>query len=112
MNRLLTRCGGTGLMVLTLLLVVGTPIPAAGDAAATYKAKCAVCHGADGKGQTPTAKAMGVPDLTAAGTQNKTDAELTDLTAKGKGKMPGYEKSLSADDIKGLVALIRDLAKK
>jgi len=113
MNRFLRRCGGTGLVVLSLLLLVaGTPLRAAGDSAALYKSKCAVCHGASGKGDTPTAKAMGVPDLTSADTQNKTDAQLTDVTAKGKGKMPGYEKSLSADDIKGLVAYIRDLGKK
>jgi len=27
-------------------------LPAAADAAATYKGKCAMCHGADGKGDT------------------------------------------------------------
>jgi len=112
MNRFLMRFGGTALLMLALILLAVPPVHAAGDPAALYKSKCAMCHGADGKGQTPMAKSMGVPDLTAPETQNKTDAQLTELTAKGKGKMPGYEKSLSADDIKGLVDYIRELAKK
>lgn len=29
----------------------------------TYKAKCAMCHGPDGKGQTPTGKSTKVRDL-------------------------------------------------
>ena len=32
-------------------------------AAATYKAKCAMCHGADGKGDTPVGKKMGAHDF-------------------------------------------------
>jgi len=112
MSHFVMRYGGTALLMLALILLAVPPLHAAGDSAALYKSKCAVCHGADGKGGTPTAKAMGVPDLTSADTQSKTDAQLTDVTAKGKGKMPGYEKSLSADDIKGLVAYIRDLGKK
>ena len=39
------------------------------------------------------------------------DAELSDIIAKGKNKMPSYEKTLKADDIKGLVAYIRTLKK-
>jgi mono/diheme cytochrome c family protein len=35
----------------------------AADGAALYKAKCAGCHGVDGKAETPAAKAMKVPAL-------------------------------------------------
>ena len=41
----------------------------------------------------------------------ETDAELTTITAKGKGKMPAYEAKLSADDIKALVAHMRTMKK-
>ena len=38
--------------------------PAKADAAeATYKAKCAMCHGPDGKGETATGKMMKVKDF-------------------------------------------------
>jgi len=40
------------------------------------------------------------------------DAELTEIIAKGKNKMPGYEKRLKPDEIKGQVAYIRSLALK
>ncbi len=83
----------------------------AGDGGETYKAKCVGCHGADGTGNTPAGKAMKVRDLTSAEVQGQTDAQLYDIIAKGKGKMPGYEKPLGADKCKELVAYIRTLKK-
>ena len=76
------------------------------DAAATYKAKCAMCHGPDGKGGK-----MGTRDFASAEVKAETDAQLTDIITKGKGKMPSYDGKLKAEDIKGLVAYIRGLAK-
>ena len=76
------------------------------DAAATYKAKCAMCHGADGKGGK-----MGTRDFASAEVKAETDAQLTDTITKGKGKMPAYGGKLSDADIKGLVTYIRGLAK-
>jgi cytochrome c6 len=111
MKHFLMRCGGTSLLLLALILLAGPPLHAAGDQAALFKSKCAVCHGADGKGDSPAAKAMGAPDFTSAAVQNKTDAELIEITAKGKAKMPGYEKKLSEAQIKGLVEYIRELGK-
>ena len=80
------------------------------DAAATYKAKCAMCHGPDGKGSAMGVK-MGAHDFTSADVQKQTDAQLTDIITKGKGKMPAYSGKLSDADIKGLVTYIRGLAK-
>ena len=101
--------------------VVGTIITAAmltlplsglaADGAATFKAKCASCHGADGSGSSPMGKKMGLRDLGSADVQKQTDAQLTEITAKGKAKMPAYEAKLSADDIKALVAHMRTLKK-
>jgi cytochrome c6 len=79
----------------------------AGDGGETYKAKCVACHGADGTGNTPAGKAMKVRDLTSADVQGQTDDQLYDIIAKGKGKMPAYEKTLGADKCKELVAYIR-----
>ena len=84
---------------------------AAEDAAATYKAKCAMCHGADGKGETPVGKKMGVHDFASPEVQKMSDEELIAATTKGKNKMPAYENKLSAAQIKDLVAYIRQLAK-
>jgi cytochrome c6 len=85
--------------------------PAEADAAANYKAKCAMCHGADGKGDTAAGKKMGVHDFTSPEVQKASDADLIAITTKGKNKMPAYSGKLSDTDIKDLIGYIRQLAK-
>jgi mono/diheme cytochrome c family protein len=75
---------------------------------ATYKAKCAACHGADGKGK----EALKTQDFASSAVQNMSDAELTAVITDGKGKMPAYAKSLKPDQVKDLVAFIRSFGKK
>jgi mono/diheme cytochrome c family protein len=82
------------------------------DAAATYKAKCANCHGADGSGGTAAGKSLKARDLRSAEVQGQSDAQLFAVISKGKGKMPAFEKTLGADTCKALVAHIRKLAGK
>ena len=82
-----------------------------GDGADTFKAKCASCHGPTGNGNTAAGKAMKVRDLSSSEVQAQTDNQLYDIVAKGKNKMPGFEKSLGADKCKELVAYIRKLKK-
>lgn len=96
---------------LVTLLAVGivalySPSAAAQDAAGTFKAKCAMCHGADGKGGK-----MGTRDFASPEVKAETDAQLTEIITKGKGKMPAYEGKLKDTEIKDLVAYIRSLAK-
>ncbi|HYK00340.1 MAG TPA: cytochrome c [Thermoanaerobaculia bacterium] len=97
--------------VLLILVVALAPIAFAADGAATYKAKCASCHGADGKGQSPMGKKMNLRDLGSPEVQKQTDKELYDWTAIGKGKMPGYKDKLSADEINALVKHMRTFKK-
>lgn len=95
------------------LFVVGLGVwttPAFADDAATFKAKCAMCHGADGKGSAVGQK-MGVHDFSSADVQKMSDAELTDVITKGKNKMPSYAGKLQEGDIKGLVAYVRQLGR-
>src|SRR5271167_418553 len=82
------------------------------DAASLYKAKCAVCHAADGSGNTPAGKKLGARDFASPEVQSETDAQLIEITAKGKNKMPAYASSLKDAQIKELIDYIRDLAKK
>ena len=79
------------------------------DAAATYKSKCASCHGANGSGQTAAGKAMKLRDLRSAEVRAQSDDQLYAIIAKGKGKMPGYEKPLGAETCKALAAYIKQL---
>lgn len=80
-----------------------------GDGAETFKAKCAACHGPDGTGATAAGKAMKVRDLSSADVQGQTDDQLYEIVTKGKGKMPGYEKTLGAETCKALVAHVRQM---
>src|SRR3974377_559056 len=85
-------------------------LPAKADVAAaeaTFKAKCAGCHGADGKGKD----AMKTRDLSSADVQKQSDAELTGIITNGKPpKMPAY-KTMTPDQVKDMVAYIRSLKK-
>jgi mono/diheme cytochrome c family protein len=101
-----------GLLSFFMLVMLVTPPAQADDAAAVYKAKCAMCHGPDGKGETATGKAMKVPNLLSDEVQKKTDAQLTEATSNGKGKMPAFKGKLTDEQIKDLVKYIRGLAKK
>ena len=82
------------------------------DAASLYKAKCVMCHGADGKADTPAAKSTGARSFGSPEVQKESDAELTQITAKGKAKMPAYENKLTAPQITQLVSYVRELGKK
>lgn len=99
-------------MSLVIVLSVGfvalyNTSAAAQDAAGTYKAKCAMCHGADGKGGK-----MGTRDFASPEVKAETDAQLIQIITKGKPpKMPSYEGKLKDTEIKDLVAYIRGLAK-
>ena len=93
------------------LIMVCSSSAVAQDAAATYKAKCAMCHGPDGKGSAPGVK-MGVHDFTSDDVQKQSDAQLAAIITKGKGKMPAYDGKLKDTEITGLVAYIRGLTKK
>ncbi len=70
--------GRMGVRILTVAAVAGSiamaSVPAAADAAANYKAKCAMCHGADGKGDTPVGKKMGMHDFASPEVQKASDA--------------------------------------
>jgi mono/diheme cytochrome c family protein len=98
------------LVVLAIAFTLSTRTFAA-DAAADYKAKCATCHGAEGKGDTAMGKAMKVKDLAADDVQKQSDADLTGVIVKGKKPMPGYEGKLTPEQIAGIVKYIRTLKK-
>ena len=99
--------------IIAVVLVLAFPAALmAADGAALYKAKCAMCHGADGAGQTGMGKSMKLRDLGSPEVQAQSDKELYDWTADGKGKMPAYKSKLSKEEIDALVKVMRDFAKK
>jgi len=75
---------------------------------ATFRTKCAMCHGQDGRG-SQVGKSMNVPDLRSAEVQKLPDAQLAQIISDGKGGMPSFKNSVSEDQIQGLVTYIRSL---
>ena len=81
------------------------------DARRTFTVRCNVCHGTDGKGQTPIGQNTHprAADLTSARTQGRTDGSLFWLIGNGLPHtgMPGWKNILKDDDIWQLVAYLR-----
>ncbi len=98
-------------IVMVVVVTWSTPL-AAQDGPTLYKTKCAMCHGADGKGETPMGKKLNIRDLSSPEVQKQTDPELTTIISKGKGKMPAFEGKLTAEQIGQVLAHIRELGKK
>jgi cytochrome c553 len=75
---------------------------------ATFRTKCATCHGRDGGG-SKVGNSMNVPDLRSPSAQKLSDAQLAQIIADGKGPMPSFKNSLSEDQVHGLVTYIHSL---
>jgi len=111
MSKAMLRISGV-VAIWGLALALGVPARADDTSAALYKSKCAGCHGTDGAGQTAAGKAMKAGDFHDPDVQKMSDADLTTLISMGKNKMPGYAKTMKPEEIKGLVAYVRELGKK
>jgi mono/diheme cytochrome c family protein len=100
------------MIALALFLILPNLSWAGDDGATIYKAKCAVCHGADGAGKP----AMKIPSLVSDDVKKASDADLTDMVANGgKDKKASHAfstKGLTADQIKMVIAYVRELQKK
>lgn len=111
----------SGMWLVIGLLVGGTAFAGEVDKKTErlWKAKCASCHGADGKAQTEKGKEMKVRDMsTAAYQKDVTDEKIKKALAEGvnttkdgvKQEMDAY-KDLKPEQVDGLIAYIRSLAK-
>ncbi len=108
-----TRTLATSTVVAALFAAVCCSSAAAADATENWNANCAMCHGKDGKGDTPVGRKMQIKDMTDAKVQDAlTDADATKdikdgITDNGATKMKAFGDKFSADEIKALVAQIR-----
>ena len=96
-------------IVLLLAVVLGLLIPTAVFAQSgpdTFKAKCAMCHGPDGKKAMP---AMGVKPLTSPEVQKLSVDEIAAVITNGKGKMQPYKGKLSDEQIKAVAEFVKTL---
>jgi mono/diheme cytochrome c family protein len=78
----------------------------------TFKAKCQMCHGANGEGDTPAGKSMKVKAFSDPVMIKMSDATIENLTKNGSGKMPAFKDKLTDAQIKEVVQYIHELQKK
>lgn len=77
-----------------------------------YKAKCQMCHAADGSGNTPAGKSMKAIPFDSPDILKEPDATLSAAIKNGKGKMPAFTGKLTDPQVTDLVAYIHTLQKK
>ncbi|MGD0825906.1 MAG: cytochrome c [Terriglobales bacterium] len=91
------------ILLFVITLFVSLTLPAFADGGATFKAKCAMCHGPEGQGKVG-------PKL--AGTALTEDQITTLLTTGDDAKKAPHKKAisgLSADDAKAVAAFVKTL---
>jgi mono/diheme cytochrome c family protein len=103
----------SGIVAVAVLCLAGAVVSAQDKASGekVYKAKCAICHGPDGKGETATGKTTKARDLCSAEVKKETDAAWTDIIVKGQNKMPSYDKKITDAEVKDVIAYMRSLCK-
>lgn len=97
-------------MVALLATAVAVPMFAQ-SGESTFKAKCAMCHGADGLASSSMSKMLKVPSVKSPDFRKLTASEMVADTTNGKNKMPSYKGKLSEAQIREVVAYMRTLEK-
>lgn len=109
-NNIFMKITKLAALIVTVAVALFILIPnlswAANDGAGLYKAKCAVCHGADGAGK-PAAK---IPALKSDDVKKKSDEELTKFV-QTNAKHAGAAKALNEEQLKAVINYVRELNK-
>jgi mono/diheme cytochrome c family protein len=91
--------------LLLALAVLGAPALArADDGRQLYGKKCLACHGADGAGDKPMGKKLGVPDLR---NTPLSQADLEKVIADGRGRMLPYRDRITPEQIAAIAAHVK-----
>jgi len=95
-------------LVLAAVIVLASSMSFAQSGEATYKAKCAMCHGATGTPSAGMAKSMGVKPVSDPEVKKLTVDQMVAAVKNGKGKMKPVA-GLTDAQIKDSVAFVRTL---
>jgi mono/diheme cytochrome c family protein len=96
------------------ILLGGIALTEAGEGGKkVYQKRCQACHAADGAGNKQMAKLLhvSIPPVTGATLESEDDAALLHIIAEGKGKMPGYAKTLSVEEQRQVLEYIKTLGR-
>jgi len=103
----------TSIGAVFILLVSSVVSSAQGfDAKTVFRKNCAICHGVEGRADTPMAKNLKVPDLTSPAVQQLTDGQIRATIDKGTGPMPPFGPALGEAGLNAMVKYVRGLKSK
>jgi cytochrome c6 len=93
------------------MVLLAAPALGQDSGADIFKLKCAMCHGAEGKADTPAGKAFKAASFSDPAVVKISDADRTVVVKNGKNKMPAFGDKLTTDQIASVLAYIRTLEK-
>ncbi len=79
--------------------------------AGTFRNKCVLCHGMDGRGKTPLGKQLQAADLGSKDVQKLSDAELHKIIHDGQANMPSFADQLTDAEISQVLKHVRQFGK-
>jgi mono/diheme cytochrome c family protein len=85
------------------------PPDAGTDGKQLFAMTCAKCHGDDGRGQTAQGRLLGARDLTRAEVRRLSDEQIAHQVRVGGGKMPAFSDLFSDEQLRSIVAHVRNL---
>jgi mono/diheme cytochrome c family protein len=95
-------------VVLAVVVSLASAVGFAQSGEATYKAKCAACHGATGTPSAGMAKMMGIKAASDPDIKKLSEAQMVAVVKAGKGKMKPIA-GLTDAQVKDVVAYYRGL---
>ena len=98
--------------IASLFLLAASTSSFAQTSADTYKAKCQMCHAADGGADTPAGKALKARALSSPEVLKESDTDLLAIIKNGKNKMPAFNGKLTDAQIKDVLDYVHTLQKK
>ena len=78
---------------------------------AVFKGKCALCHGADGSGNTPLGKQLQAANLGSKEVQKLSVVEMRKQVHDGRANMPAFGDQLSDAEITQVIQYVRQFGK-
>jgi cytochrome c oxidase cbb3-type subunit III len=104
------------LTIVTLVSLAAIALPSRAqksqqEGSTIFQEQCVSCHGTDGHAATDMGKKVQAADLTSEAVQRNSDSQLTKILKEGKNKMPSFQDKLDDDEIKAVIAYVRQLGK-
>jgi cytochrome c6 len=84
---------------------------AASPGQTVFKARCVMCHGADGQANTTMGRQLNALSLLSDEVKKLSADEMKQVVTEGKGSMPSFADQLTPEEITEVVAYVRSLEK-